>query len=135
VGRGSCLFLGTLGQAVRWLSQAEARSAVCCFACAKCSTWLLIALDAMLLSCRAFAQAVLCGYRLPNGDAVMNPGEADVPPAGAQLIFLGRGGEPSAAPKHLQVWVLEVLRQCISIALERGTGHMACAGQFDLEML
>ncbi|KAF6266746.1 hypothetical protein COO60DRAFT_11327 [Scenedesmus sp. NREL 46B-D3] len=45
---------------------------------------------------RAFAHAVLCGYRLPSGDAVMNPGEADVPPAGAQLIFLGRGGERDA---------------------------------------
>jgi hypothetical protein len=48
-------------------------------------------------TCRAFAHAVLCGYRLPNGEAVMNPGEADVAPAGSQLIFLGRGGEQDSA--------------------------------------
>jgi hypothetical protein len=49
----------------------------------------------VVLACRAFAHAVLCGYRLPSGEAVMNPGEADVAPAGAQLIFLGRGGASS----------------------------------------
>lgn len=45
---------------------------------------------------RAFAHAVLCGVRLPSGEAVMNPAEGDVPPAGSQLIFLGRGGERAA---------------------------------------
>jgi hypothetical protein len=48
---------------------------------------------------------VLCGYRLPNGDAVMNPGEAEVPPAGAQLIFLGRGGEASVG-QHMHCSVV-----------------------------
>lgn len=42
--------------------------------------------------CRAFAGAVLCGYRLPTGEAKLNPADTEVPPLGSQLVFLGRGG-------------------------------------------
>lgn len=79
----------------------------------------------LLLQCRAFLHAVLCGYSTPDGRVKLNPLETDVPPAGSRLILLGRGGQLGVVsscllslPEPVALHAIAVADRCTNLWLQ-----------------